>query len=395
MFRFLTAGESHGPGLTVIVDGMPAGVSVTEDAVNAQLARRQRGYGRGDRMKIERDRAEIRGGVRHGLTLGSPVAMWIENRDFTNWTEAMSVTPAMPGADLQTETRVVPGHADLPGALKYLAHDLRNVLERASARETAARVAAGTIARCLLEPFGVAIRSRVVSIGTVDAPPQPETEVDWGAVEESSVRAADPETERRFIEVIDKARRDETTVGGVFQVVGFGVPAGLGSHVQWDRKLDGQLARAMMSINAVKGVELGPAFENTRRSGRDVHDAVVPDSDDLRRFRRLSNRAGGLEGGMTNGEPLVAYAAMKPIATMLKPLPSVDINTGEVVEAPYHRSDVCQVPPACVVGEAMMAIVLATAFLEKFGGDHIDEARRNYEAYVASHQEFGGSCKAR
>jgi len=390
MFRFLTAGESHGPGLTVVVDGMPAGVPVTEDAVNAQLARRQRGYGRGDRMKIERDRAQICGGVRHGLTLGSPVAMVIENKDFANWEEAMAIGPAEAGADLQVETRVVPGHADLPGALKYLAHDLRNVLERASARETAARVAAGAVARCLLDRFGIRIRSRVVSVGTIEAQPQAEADVDWDAVERSSVRAADAETERRFQQAIDNAKEDDTTVGGVFQVVAFGVPAGLGSHVQWDRKLDGRLAQAVMSINAVKGVEVGSAFENTRRPGRDIHDVAVPDAGDPRRFRRLSNRAGGLEGGMTNGEPIVVYAAMKPIATMLSPLPSVDINTGEVVDAPYHRSDVCQVPPACVVGEAMIATVLAHALLEKFGGDHIDEVRRNYEAYVASHQEFGG-----
>ena len=393
MFRFLTAGESHGPGLTVIVEGIPAGMPLDEGLVNAQLGRRQRGYGRGGRMAIEQDRARIRGGVRHGLTLGSPVAMWIENRDFANWQDAMSVDPMRPGSDLREETRVVPGHADFPGALKYLAHDLRNVLERASARETAARVAAGAVARCFLGQFSIAIRSRVVSIGAVQAPQQTEAEIDWEAVENSDVRAADAETERLFRGAIDNAKRDGTTVGGVFQVVAFGAPVGLGSHVQWDRKLDGRLARAMMSINAVKGVEVGRGFANTRRPGSEVHDVVVPDARDPRRFSRLSNEAGGIEGGMTNGEPVVVFAGMKPIATMQNGLPSVDINTGEVVDAPYHRSDTCQVPPACVVGEAAMASVLADAFLEKFGGDHIDETRRNYEAYVASHQAFGGNGK--
>ena len=391
MFRFLTAGESHGPGLTVIVEGIPAGMPLDEGLVNAQLVRRQRGYGRGGRMAIEQDRASIRGGVRHGLTLGSPVAMWIENRDFANWQDAMSVDPVRPGSDLREETRVVPGHADFPGALKYLAHDLRNVLERASARETAARVAAGAVARCFLGQFSIAIRSRVVSIGTVQAPQQTEAEIDWEAVENSDVRAAGGETERLFRGAIDNAKRDGTTVGGVFQVVAFGAPVGLGSHVQWDRKLDGRLARAMMSINAVKGVEVGRGFANTRRPGSEVHDVVVPDARDPRRFSRLSNEAGGIEGGMTNGEPVVVFAAMKPIATMQNGLPSVDINTGEIVDAPYHRSDTCQVPPACIVGEAAMASVLAHAFLEKFGGDHIDETRRNYEAYVASHQAFGGN----
>ena len=394
MFRFLTAGESHGPGLTVIVEGIPAGMALSEDAVNAQLSRRQRGYGRGGRMAIEEDRARIRGGVRHGLTLGSPIAMWIENRDHANWREAMSVDPVGQEADLREETRVVPGHADFPGAFKYLAHDLRNVLERASARETAARVAAGAVARSLVEQFGISLRSRAVSIGTVDAPQQTDAEVDWDAVERSEVRAADAETDRRFREAIDGARDRGTTVGGVFQVIAFGVPVGLGSHVQWDRKLDGGLAQAMMSINAVKGVEVGRGFANARRPGSEVHDLVTPDSEDPRRFRRLSNDAGGIEGGMTNGEPVVVYAAVKPIATMQNPLPSVDINTGEVVDAPYHRSDTCQVPPACIVGEAMMATVLVGAFLEKFGGDHVNETRRNCEAYVGSHQAFGRGNEA-
>jgi len=393
LLRFLTAGESHGPGLTVIVEGMPAGVPVTEDVVEAQLRRRQQGYGRGGRMTIEKDRARIQGGVRHGLTLGSPIAMWIENRDHSNWREAMAVGPPEPGANLRENTRVVPGHADFPGALKYLTHDLRDVLERASARETAARVAAGAVARCLLEPFGLAIHSRVVSIGAVEAPPQDEGEIDWEAVEQSDVRAADAATEQLFREAINNAKDNDTTVGGVFQVIAFGVPVGLGSHVHWDRKLDGRLAQAVMSINAVKGVEIGRGFANTRRPGSEVHDVVVPAPEDPRRFGHLSNEAGGIEGGMTNGEPVALYAAMKPISTMTNPLPSVDINTGEATEAPYHRSDVCQVPPACVIGEAAMAMVLADALLEKFGGDHVDETRRNYDAYVSSHQQFGRGAR--
>ena len=387
MFRYLTAGESHGPGLTIIVEGIPAGLSITEEYIAVQLARRQRGYGRGGRMKIESDFARLRGGVRLGETLGSPVSMWIENRDFANWSEAMAIAPSESQIDRKENTRVVPGHADFPGALKYLAHDMRNVLERSSARETAARVAAGSLARRFLEEMGVEIHSQVVSIGEVDA--DVSLGADWEAIEQSEVRAADPETAMRFIEAIDAAKANRTTIGGVFQVVAFGVPVGLGSHIQWDRKLSGRLAQAMMSINAVKGVEIGQGFANTRRSGRDVQDVVAPDATDRRRFRRESNEAGGIEGGMSNGEPIVTHVAIKPIATMTDPLPSVDINTGKPVEAPYHRSDICQVPPACVVGEAMMALVLAQAMLEKFGGDHIRETRRNLDGYIASHAEFG------
>ncbi len=388
MFRFLTAGESHGPGLTVIVEGVPAGVALTEGYIATQLARRQKGYGRGGRMNIESDFAEIRGGVRLGETLGSPIAMWIENKDFANWTEAMAVAPPDGQVDRKANTRVVPGHADFPGALKYMAHDMRNVLERSSARETAARVAAGAVARRFLEELSISLHSQVVSIGEVEA--DVSLDADWDAVEASEARAADPATGEKFIAAIDASKEARTTIGGVFQVVAKGVPVGLGSHIQWDRKLDGRIAQAMMSINAVKGVEIGRGFANTRKPGREVHDVVVPDPSDPRRFARKSNEAGGIEGGMSNGEPIVAYVAIKPIATMINPLPSVDINTGEVVEAPYHRSDICQVPPACVIGEAMMALVLAHAALEKFGGDHIDETRRNLAGYIASHREFGG-----
>lgn len=387
MFRYLTAGESHGPGLTVTVEGVPAGVPLTEEFVAEQLARRQIGYGRGGRMKIERDYAFIRGGVRHGQTMGSPVAMWIKNNDHENWLKAMAVNDVNPGTDKRENTRVVPGHADFPGALKYMAHDMRNVLERSSARETAARVAAGAVARIFLDQLSVSIYSQVVSIGNVEGPDS--LSIDWDSVERSDVRTPDSETEEKYRTEIDQAKAERTTVGGIFQVVAFGVPVGLGSHIQWDRKLDARLAQAMMSINAVKGVEIGRGFDNTKLPGRDIHDVVMPDSGDPRRFSRKSNRAGGIEGGMTNGEPVVVYVAVKPIATMTKPLPSVDINTGEVVEAPYHRSDICQVPPACVVGEAMMALVLAHAALEKFGGDHIDETLRNFRGYVESHQKFG------
>ncbi|MEX0762502.1 MAG: chorismate synthase [Dehalococcoidia bacterium] len=387
-FRYLTAGESHGPGLTVIVEGIPAGLSLEEDHIERHMARRQKGYGSGGRMKIEKDRAEIRSGVRHGVTLGSPIAMWIENRDFANWIEAMSVGPVADDVDKKIHTRVVPGHADFPGALKYVQHDLRNILERASARETAARVAVGAVAQRFLEEFGISIRSRVISIGAASAPEDTEN-IDWEAVEASDVRASDAESDRLFKEQVDQAKADHTTVGGVMQIIAFGAPVGLGSHVQWDRKMDGRLAQAMMSINAVKGVEIGSGFRNTTRPGREVQDVIVPDQDDPRRFRQLSNAAGGIEGGMTNGQPVVVNVAVKPIATMTSPLPSVDINTGEVIEAAYHRSDICQVPRACPIGEAMMALTFAHAFLEKFGGDSLSEIKRNYSGYVASHQEFG------
>ncbi len=392
-FRYLTAGESHGPGLTVIVEGLPAGLPLSEDFIEAQMARRQKGYGSGGRMKIEKDRAEIRSGVRHGLTLGSPIAMWIENKDFENWRDAMSIAPVPETVDKKTHTHVVPGHADFAGALKYGQHDLRNILERASARETAARVAAGAAARRFLEEFGIVLRSRVISIGTAAATDISGTDVDWDRVESSEVRAADDASDAAFKAQVDAAKDDRTTVGGVFQVVAFGAPVGLGSHIQWDRKLDGRIGQAMLSINAVKGVEIGHAFSNTRRPGRDVQDVIVPDPTDARRFRRLTNEAGGIEGGMSNGEPIVIYVALKPIATMTRPLPSVDINSGEVVEAAYHRSDICQIPRATPIGEAMLALVLAGALIEKLGGDSLDEQKRNHRAYIASHQAFGAGAR--
>lgn len=388
-FRYLTAGESHGPGLTVIVEGVPAGLELTEEYVETQMSRRQRGYGSGGRMKIEKDRADIRSGIRHGITLGSPIAMWIENRDFANWTDAMSVSPVGADVNKREHTKIVPGHADFPGALKYVQHDLRNVLERASARETAARVAAGAVARRLLEEFGLSIHARVISTGTEAGDSVATEDVDWNTVEASEVRAADADADARFKAAIDKSKADKTTIGGVFEVVAFGPPVGLGSHVHWDRKLDARLAKAMVSINAVKGVEIGTGFENTRKPGREVQDVIVPDTSDPRNFRQITNHAGGIEGGMSNGQPIVVNVAIKPIATMTKPLPSVDINTGKVAEAAYNRSDICQVARACPIGEAMMALVLAEAFLEKFGSDSLSEMKRNFSGYVESHGAFG------
>ncbi len=383
-FRFLTAGESHGQALSVIVEGVPAGLPLDEDYIAVQLARRQRGYGRGDRMQIERDHAQVLAGVRHGYTLGSPIALLIQNRDFANWTQAMAVGPVE--EPVERVTRLRPGHADLPGVMKYGHHDVRNVLERASARETAARVAAGAVARRFLEQFGVQLHSHVISIGTVKAcAPQ---RIDWQQVEESPVRCADPQAAREMMALIDQAKEAGDTAGGVFEVIAEGVPVGLGSHVHWDRKLDGLIAQIMMSINAVKGVEVGHGFANTERPGSQVHDVIEPTPGEARPFRHATNRAGGIEGGMSNGEPIVVHVAVKPISTLGKPLPSVDIDTGERVQAHYERSDICQVPPACVIGEASLAQVLAEAFLEKFGGDHMDETYRNYLAYLEGLKKF-------
>ena len=378
MVRFLTAGESHGQGLVIIVEGIPAGLPLTEDYIGAQLARRQRGYGRGGRMLIERDRAHIMSGVRHGLTLGSPIGMTIENKDWVNWQESMSVEPVE--TEVSRVTRLRPGHADLSGAMKYGFHDVRNVLERASARETAARVAAGTVALRLLEEFGVELHSHVVAIGGQWAYVQ--GPIDWQQVEESPVRCADPEASQRMMAAIDEAKEAGDTVGGVVEVVATGVPIGLGSHVQWDRKIDGRIAQALMSINAVKAASIGEGWEAVNLRGSQVHDIIEPVTDPSRPWQRHTNRSGGTEGGMTNGMPLVARFAIKPISTLVNPLPSVDLDTGELVQAHYERSDVCQVPPAGVIGEAMVALVLADDFMEKFGGDSIKETRHNYKGYL-------------
>jgi chorismate synthase len=382
-FRFLTAGESHGEALVAVIDGVPAGLALTEAEINEDLARRQRGYGRGGRMKIERDRVHLTSGVRWGLTLGSPITLTIPNLDWENWKATMSVGPPEPGVAAKQVTRPRPGHADLAGAMKYGHRDIRNVLERSSARETTARVAVAGVAKKLLSEFGIEILSHVIEIGGVRGG---ELDLPWSEIrqraEASEVRCADGDAERRIIEAIDDAKAKGDTLGGIFEVVALGCPVGLGSYVQWDRRLDGRLAQAFCAIQAIKGAEVGLGFETARRPGSQVHDEILYDAD--AGFKRTTNNAGGLEGGVTNGQPVVVRAAMKPLSTLRTPLRSVDVATKEAVEAVVERSDVCAVPAAGIVGEAMMAIVLAQAFLEKFGGDSVEEIRRNYEAYQAS-----------
>ncbi|HIN07103.1 MAG TPA: chorismate synthase [Dehalococcoidia bacterium] len=383
MVRFFTAGESHGQGLVIIIEGVPAGLPITEDYIAVHLGRRQRGYGRGGRMLIEQDRAHIMSGVRHGRTLGSPIGMTLENRDWANWQSTMAVEAVDdPNADGRGQriTRIRPGHADLPGAMKYGYDDVRDVLERSSARETAARVAAGAVAIRFLEEFGIILRSHVVSIAGVWAK-IPEN-IDWKLVEDSPVRCADPEAAALMMLEIDAAKEAGDTVGGTVEIIAENLPIGLGSHVHWDRKLDGLISQALMSINAVKAVSIGPGWETADLKGSQVQDVILPVTDPDNPWQRKTNMLGGTEGGMSNGMPLVARFAIKPIATMVNPLPSVDLDTGEAVQAHYERSDVCQVPPAGVVGEAMVALVLIDAFMEKFGGDSIDETRRNLQGYL-------------
>jgi chorismate synthase len=376
--RLLTAGESHGKALVAVLEGMPAGLPLTEDFIAVDLRRRQGGHGRSRRQQLEQDRAEIMGGVRHGLTLGGPIAMLIPNRVWEDWSEVMQVEPY--DGEPKKVTRLRPGHADVAGSMKYGFDDARNVLERASARETAARVAAGAVCRRFLEEFGVAIHSHTASIADIAA--RIDGEPDWAAVEESPVRCADAEAGERMVRAIDASQEAGDTLGGTFEMRATGVPIGLGSHVMWDRKLDGQLAQAVMSIHAVKGVEIGGGFTVAAGPGSQAHDVILPPNQwDGRPWRRATNRAGGLEGGMTNGEPVVVRGALKPISTLSKPLPSIDLHTGEEIQAHYERSDVCTVPAAGVIGEAMVALVLARAMLEKFGGDSLAETRRNYDAY--------------
>ncbi len=380
-FRFMTAGESHGKGLLVIVEGVPAGLPLSEDYIATQLGRRQRGYGRGKRQQIETDRAEIVSGVRHGLTMGGPIGLSIVNRDFANqnWQVRMAVEPVE--AEVERVTSLRPGHADLAGAVKYGLDDVRPVLERASARETTARVAASAIGRRLLEEIGVSIHGHVLAVGEVRANP-PESP-DWEAVEASEVRCADASVEAAFISRIDQAREQHDTVGGVFEVRATGVPIGLGSFVHWDRKLDGRLAQAIVSIQALKGVEIGGGFTTAALPGSEVQDVILPREQwGERPWQHATNRAGGLEGGVTNGEDVVVRGALKPISTLPRPLPSADLDTAELKDAFYERSDVCVVPAAAVIGEAMVALVLADAVLEKFGGDNIKETVRNYQAYM-------------
>ncbi len=381
MFRFLTAGESHGKALEVIVEGIPAGLPLSEADIAAQLARRQLGYGRGGRMKIEQDHADIIAGVRHGLTLGSPIALFIQNKDWENWREKMAVE-AVEGFS-ERVTRMRPGHADLTGSVKYGFDDVRPVLERASARETAARVAAGAIARRLLDEFGIEFHGHVLALGGVEVPPA--DAIDWEAVEASPVRCYDRTAEERMMVAVDAAKEEGDTLGGIVEVRVSGVPIGLGSHVHWDRKLDGLIAQAICSINAFKGVQFGAGFSATNGRGSRVHDVILPaDEWNGHAWRHASNRAGGIVGGISTGEEIVVQAAVKPIPTLAHPLPSVDLDTGEEVLAHYERSDVCVVPAAAVVAEAMVALVLAGALLEKFGGDHIEETKRNYRGYMAT-----------
>lgn len=376
--RFLTAGESHGKGLVAIIEGMVAGLPLSEDFISYHLKRRQVGYGRSSRMKIERDVAEIISGVRFGLTIGSPISLVIRNRVWEEWQEIMSVAPQ--GKQIEPLTLPRPGHADLAGVIKYGTGDIRPILERASARETAARVAVGAVARRFLEQFGITIHSHTVSIGELQA--MLNSDIDWQQVEKSPLRCANAECEKAMIAAIDRAKAEGDTLGGVFELVAVGVPVGLGSHVHWDGRLDGRIAQAVMSIQAVKGVEIGNGFTLAATKGSQAHDIIEPSTEGPFSWHRATNRAGGIEGGMSNGQPITVRAAVKPIATLEKPLLSVDLRTGKAAKAHYERSDVCVVPDAGVVGEAMLAIVLADAMLEKFGGDHLRETLTNYRAYL-------------
>lgn len=392
MIKYLTAGESHGPQLTAIIEGIPSNLSLEASDINADLSRRQKGYGRGGRMRIETDSAQILSGVRHGKTLGTPITLSVENRDWVNWQVPMSAEKPP-----QTEeniarieekkiTKLRPGHADFAGAVKYRHKDIRNVLERSSARETAARVAVGAVARKILKAFDIAIYSHVIRLGGVASNSFLDMSDEQGAAdffsraEASELRCADKVAGGQMVLEIDKYRKEGNTLGGIFEVVVTGLPVGLGTYSQWDGRLSGKLAQAIMSINGIKGVESGLGFEMTREPGSRVHDEIFYDPN--RKFYRKTNRAGGLEGGMTNGEPLVLRGAMKPIPTMISPLQSVDLITKEAYPAHFERSDVTAVPAAGVVGEAMVAIVLAQAMQEKFGGDSMEEMKANYEQYM-------------
>ncbi|WP_033341772.1 chorismate synthase [Catenuloplanes japonicus] len=386
MLRWLTAGESHGPALVALLEGVPAGVRVTSSDIGRELARRRLGYGRGARMAFEQDEIEIIGGIRHGVTLGSPVAIRIGNSEWPKWETVMAADPVDP-EELAKQarnaplTRPRPGHADLAGMQKYGHTDARPILERASARETAARVAVGTVAKAIVhQALGIQILSHVVELGSVAAKPglQPRPE-DFARIDEDPLRCLDPEASARMVAEIDAAKKDADTLGGIVEVLAYDVPPGLGSHVQWDRKLDARLATALMSIQAIKGVEIGDAWMQARSRGSVAHDEIAPTATGV---KRLTDRAGGLEGGITTGEPLRVKAAMKPISSLNRALSTVDVATGEVATAINQRSDVCAVPAAAIVAESMVALVLAEAATEKFGGDSVDEIRRNLTGYL-------------
>ncbi len=376
--RFTTAGESHGPGLVAIVEGLPAGLELDREALDGDMARRQLGHGRGGRMKIESDTVEIRSGVRHGRTLGSPIAVLVANRDYPNWDERMNPWPVE--AEIEESHLPRPGHADLAGLQKFGFTDVRNVLERASARETAARVAAGTIAKGFLSAVGVSVFSHVIQIASVSAPERDDlSPADFEGVDDSPVRCLDADASETMVAEIDRLRKENESLGGKFEVRAFGLVPGIGSHVSWSEKLDGRLAQAVCSIQSIKGVSLGEAWDVAGKPGSEAHDEIFWSED--RGWYRETNRAGGLEGGMTNGEPLVVQAAIKPISTMTQPLRSVDTETKEPAQAMRERTDSTVVPAAAVVAEAMVALVLAGAYREKFGGDHIDDVLAALGAY--------------
>ncbi|MGG4032602.1 chorismate synthase [Paenibacillus cisolokensis] len=386
--RYLTAGETHGPQLTAIIEGLPSNLQLDFEELNFQLQRRQKGHGRGRRMQIEKDTAKIVGGVRHGRTTGAPVAIVVENNDWKHWTSVMNIEPIEGGEEAKRRVhRPRPGHADLNGGLKYNLKDLRNVLERSSARETAARVAVGAVARQLLAAFGIKVAGQVIRIGSVVAPPNNLSADELARLtEESPVRVVDKETERQMMELIDQTKADGDSIGGVVECIVEGVPVGLGSHVQWDRKLDGRIAQAVVSINAFKGCEIGIGFEAGALRGSQVHDEIMYEQG--RGFYRATNRLGGFEGGMTNGMPIVVRGVMKPIPTLYKPLRSVDIDTKEPFTAQVERSDACAVPAASVVMEHVVTWEVAKAFLEKFGGDSMEEIRANYDNYLAQVERY-------
>ena len=379
MLRYLNAGESHGKGLMAVLEGVPAGLPLTAETINRDLARRQGGYGRGGRMRIEKDQIEFYCGVRKGKTLGNPLGLLIRNRDWDNWQDVMAAEPGPPSTE-RVVTRPRPGHADLVGAIKYGHRDIRNVLEKASARETAIRVAIGAVAKALLAEFDVQVMSYTIRIGSVVAPRVDDYVAAFERVEQSQVRCADAAASEKMIERIRSAKHKGDSLGGVFEVVVTNPPIGLGSYAQWDRRLSARLAMAAMSIQAMKGVEIGMGFESAQRFGSEVHDDIYP-SEIRPGFERKTNNAGGLEGGITNGQPIVLRVAMKPIATLYQPKHSVDIRTKEPFEATVERSDICTVPAAGVVGEAVIAYEMANAMLEKFSGDCLDEMKRNFAAY--------------